>query len=192
MPSSRNLLVSLLGYVFRVGVWEELCKALPLIIYLTWQARHKRPLDSFEIVFIGVASGLGFATFENMEYVDHVFQRSVRLTVNYGREGFEHGVKGAMINPMLRNLSLSFAHAVFAGLLAYFLAIGATAGNRKAALFCVGLAVASVLHGLYDWTLQVNEILPIMTVCFSVMLFYAYLSKLRLPEYGPVEERSPT
>ena len=65
MADQSNPVVSLLGYVFQVGIWEEMCKALPVILVLKW---IDPKLDRASILVIGLFSGLGFAAFENLNY----------------------------------------------------------------------------------------------------------------------------
>ncbi len=173
---SKTGMISLFGFIFHVGVFEELTKAAPVIAYLLWSKERADPATA---VMVGVFSGLGFAAFENMHYGDQSVSRSFALTRDHGVEGLVAGVKGAMVNVMLRSLSLVFVHALWAGIVAYFLAIGHITGKRRAALFLVGLMVAAVLHGVYDWLQGVQSTFAALVVAVSFVLFYAYLSKLR-------------
>jgi RsiW-degrading membrane proteinase PrsW (M82 family) len=176
MPGNDNRFVSLLGFVFQTGVCEELCKLLPCLIYLAWK---RRAADPMILVEIGVFSGLGFAAFENVSYGDRSISSSYQLTNRYGAAGLAVGVQGAMITTMLRSLSLVFCHAVWAGTFSYFVAMAASSRKRIGALFVVGLAVSSVLHGVYDWFCCVQTTVAALLAGLSFVLFYGYLSKLR-------------
>jgi len=46
LPYSENLILRLFGSIFHTGVWEELCKILPVIIYLWWKKRETNLLQS--------------------------------------------------------------------------------------------------------------------------------------------------
>jgi RsiW-degrading membrane proteinase PrsW (M82 family) len=175
LSESETGFVRLLGFVFQVGVCEELCKAAPVIVYLFWK---RGQAVASTAILIGVFSGLGFAAFENMDYGDKSTVKSFLLAREYGAEGLVSGVRSAMINVMLRSVSLVFCHAVWSGIMAYFLAMGSITGRRRGALFLVGLLTASVLHGLYDWLCSVQATFAAGVAAASFMLFYAYLSKL--------------
>ncbi len=176
MSSSESGFVSLLGYVFQVGIWEELTKALPVLLFLRWKHEQAHPML---IVVIGVFSGLGFAAFENLLYGDRAIVASLDLTQEFGEEGLAFGVQSAMITAMLRSLSLVFCHAVWAGIVAYFLALAVHERRRWGAMILVGVGVAALLHGLYNWLTEVQMTMAAVTAGFSFALFYAYLSKLR-------------
>jgi hypothetical protein len=67
LAHSDNKWGALFGFVFQVGLWEELCKILPVVIYVKWQLRKGRTIDPMTVVVVGVFSGLGFAAFENVD-----------------------------------------------------------------------------------------------------------------------------
>jgi len=177
LSDSKNTFYSLAGYIFHVGAWEELCKIVPVLLYLAWKRREARPLT---IILVGVFSGLGFAAFENLGYADLQIVRSAVLTKKEGIQGLKEGVQGAMVNVMLRSMSNVFGHAVYSGIFAYFLTLGWLTQKRRLALALVGLGVASLIHGLYNWFWSVQITLPALVTAFGFMLFYAYLTKLRL------------
>ena len=157
---------SLLKFIFVIGLCEELCKLVPPIAYLLWKRTAAQPMT---VLLLGVFSGLGFAASENWAYA----QMAVEQTSDSA------GVNDAMIQAMLRSLSCVFCHAVWAGILAYFLASASISRRRWGALFLVGLALAIVLHGSYDWFLRVQPSFAGLTACVSFILFYGYIAKLR-------------
>jgi RsiW-degrading membrane proteinase PrsW (M82 family) len=175
---SESGLVRLFGFIVQVGICEELCKTLPIIGYLLWKRRQS---EASTVVLIGVFSGLGFAAFENIDYGFRSIERSYELTRQHGAAGGVIGTADAMVNVMLRSLSLVFCHSVWSGIVGYFLAVAWLAGKRRGALLLVGLLTASVLHGIYDWLVVVlsQPTFAAFVVAASFMLFYAYLSKLR-------------
>jgi len=54
----------LFGYVFAVGLGEELCKALPVLFYVRW---GRRPTWRGALLW-GMASGVGFGVAEGLLY----------------------------------------------------------------------------------------------------------------------------
>jgi RsiW-degrading membrane proteinase PrsW (M82 family)/uncharacterized Zn finger protein (UPF0148 family) len=180
LAHSQDSLVSLIGFVFQVGIWEELCKILPVLIYLYWQRRKERSIEPATLIVIGVFSGAGFAAFENMGYTKLAILKSFYLTTKFGALGLQEGLSGAIINQLVRSLSLVFCHAVWSGIFSYFVAMAVATGRRLPALFIVGLAVSAFLHGLYDWLCGTQLTAAALVAGFSFMLFYAYNSKLLL------------
>jgi RsiW-degrading membrane proteinase PrsW (M82 family) len=173
---SDHSTVKLIGFICHVGLWEEVTKSLPIIVYLAW---FRRKADPYTALLVGVFSGLGFAAFENMGYGIASIKESYDLTRDFGAAGLVVGVQTAMVNVMLRSLSLVFCHAIWSGIVAYFLALGHVTDRRRIALYMVGIAVAAVLHGVYDWMIGIQVTFASLVVAGSFILFYAYVSKLR-------------
>ncbi|RMF31334.1 MAG: PrsW family intramembrane metalloprotease [Bacteroidetes bacterium] len=177
LPDHESPLLSLLGFVFQVGVWEELIKALPLLLVLRLTRGRLSPLH---LVTIGVFSGLGFAAFENLSYGEKAVASTHSMAEFFGEEGLSAGVQRAMIITMLRALSLVFCHAVFSGIVAYFVAKALLEGEKMGAHVVVGIAAASILHGLYDWLAVFQSTLAALLAGLSFAMFYGYLSRLKV------------
>jgi RsiW-degrading membrane proteinase PrsW (M82 family) len=176
LADSPNPVISLIGYVFQVGIWEEMIKAIPIFIALKW---FKQDIGLLSLVSIGVFSGLGFAAFENLHYGENSVNMTYAKTYYYGTEGLISGVQNAMVLVMLRSLSLVFCHAVFSGIVAYFITTAYIRKEKMGALIVLGFLVASTLHGLYDWLAGLQATLAALLAGFSFALFYGYLSKLK-------------
>jgi RsiW-degrading membrane proteinase PrsW (M82 family) len=109
----------------------------------------------------------------------------------FGEIGLAVSVQQAMVVVLLRSLSLVFCHALWSGVVAYFITLAWLTRQRAVALFAVGILAAAVLHGVYDWLLTVQPTLAVLVVGFSYLLFYAYLSKLRALSAPPPEVTVP-
>ncbi len=179
LADSQNLIASLIGYILQVGICEELIKSLPIFIALRW---FRADLNILSLVTIGVFSGLGFAAFENLHYGENAVGSAYDKTMNYGVEGLVSGVQNAMVLVMLRSLSLVFCHAVFSGIVAYFITTAYIRKEKKGALIVIGFGTASVLHGLYDWMAGLQPTIAALLAGFSFALFYGYLMKLKNSE----------
>jgi len=176
LADSGNLVVSLIGFVLQVGLWEESLKAVPVLALAFWLGRKLSPMH---LLTVGVFSGLGFAAFENMDYANRAISQSYSLTRDFGISGLVEGVQAAMVTVLLRAVSLVFAHAVFAGIVAYFVAAAAARTHGRTALIMLGVGLAALLHGLYDWLagLQTTAAALVIALCF--VLFYSYVTRLR-------------
>ena len=175
-PATEGYITSLLKFIVVVGFSEELCKLVPPVAYLLWKRTAARPMT---VVLIGVFSGLGFAAFENLTYSQMAILQTAAATDAGGIRGLAEGVQEAMVQAMLRPLSLVFCHAVWAGMFAYFLARASLSRRRWGALFIVGLCVSAFLHGTYDWFNYMQPSVSVVIAAASFMLFYAYVAKLR-------------
>ena len=176
MSDSESGFTSLMGYVFHVGVCEELVKIVPVFAYLLWNRTLANPCSA---ILIGVFSGLGFAAFENMAYGELAIYRSAVLAQNEGVMGAAAGTQLAMVNVLLRSLSLVFCHAVWSGIFAWFVTAGSASGKSLHAMTLIGLMVSAVLHGVYDWLTGVQMTIATAVVVLSFVLFYAYLTNFR-------------
>jgi len=173
LPASKSYLVSLFGFVFNVGVCEELCKFLPVIGYILWKRSNADPMT---IVLVGIFSGLGFAAFENVIKSSQIILSTLNVK-NTTEAAIQ--VQGGIIMAMTRSLSCVFGHAVYSGIFAYFLATALVTGRRWGALFLVGLLVAATIHGAYDWLCGVQPVIAALWTGIAFMLFYGYIAKLR-------------
>ncbi len=176
LSRSKNFLASLAGFVFQVGLWEELLKALPLLILLFWK---RASLNPNQLITMGVFSGLGFAAFENLHYGERAIVSSYALTSLYGAEGLASGVQNAMILVMLRAVSLVFCHGVWSGIVGYFVAAAMVRQRRLIAFILLGLGISSILHGVYNWFAEIQPTVAAAIAGLSFCLFYGYLSKFK-------------
>ncbi|MDR0705001.1 MAG: PrsW family intramembrane metalloprotease [Planctomycetaceae bacterium] len=195
MPDAENPLIRLIGYIFQVGVCEELCKIVPVVLYLIWKRKKASPIM---MLLIGVFSGLGFAAFENVGYaISHMVagaeniaqtiesvltSQSEEQAVQELQTGSLNAARqtlSAMTTMMLRSVSLVFAHAIWTGIFSYYIICATTSGKRWVVLCCLGLAVPMVLHGVYDWLCDLEPGFAALIIGGSFILFYGYLSKIR-------------
>lgn len=190
-PLSASYVMALVKFILVVGLWEEVAKIVPVVVYIGWK---RAAADPMTILLIGVFSGLGFAAFENLVYNQLSISLATQATIAAGAEGLAVGVQGAMAIAMLRSLSLVFCHGVWGGIFAYFFAVAATSAHRWAALVIVGLALTAVLHGAYDWLAYLQPTLAALTAGLSFVLFYGYVTRLRqmIGASRAVEEIPPT
>jgi RsiW-degrading membrane proteinase PrsW (M82 family) len=176
LPNSPIPFVSLFGQIVCVGVVEELWKSFPIIGYLIWKRERADPMVT---LLVGVFSGLGFVVLENVDYGYHAIRLSAYATVLDGPGGFTRGVQTSMSMILMRSLSLVLLHAIWSGIVAYFLALASITRMRWIALYLTGLLIAGLLHGLYNWWLNVLSTVSVSIAAASLLLFYAYVAKLR-------------
>ena len=177
LPGSPNVFMRLVGFILQVGILEELCKFIPVGLYLLWKRREAKPLM---IVWIAICSGLGFAAFENLHYMKSIaagVENATAAGVGLSQKG--DVVQMAMLTYVLRLLSCVFGHAVYSGIFAYFVAVAFLTGRRVFVLCCLGLLLAATFHGVYDWFTEVQLTFAAISNAAAFALLYSYLIKLK-------------
>lgn len=135
---SQDVGMRLLGYIFGVGFVEEAVKAAPLYF---WFLIQKKPTTPREAAFAGVLSGLAFGVAEAVSYsIDYSnYQTQGKLTPGE-----------FLIAQFLRIISLPLLHALWAGVVGYFIGLAASFPRKATPLVVVGLSAIAIIHGFYD------------------------------------------
>jgi RsiW-degrading membrane proteinase PrsW (M82 family) len=158
--ASASILGGLFGFVFGVGILEEATKALPI----WWLYHHKRNADSLStIVFLGCVSGFAFGIAEGTGY-------SISYALGLASGSFGFG--DYLILQFVRLITLPLLHAVWAGVFAYFIALGSVNRHVEKGLLLAGLATTALLHGLYD-TFS-GSLIGVGVAVLSIVIFVAY------------------
>jgi protease PrsW len=162
-----GLIPQLIGFVLGVGVLEELTKALPVYLLLLRSGKLSDPLTA---AFYGTMSGLGFAISEGV-----VYSARYALGLVVGIAEGEADFGGYVLANTIRLVSLPLFHAIWAGIVGYFMGLAAINPARKTAIIFIGVAIAAVLHGLYNTF--AGGLLGLAVMAFSILLFVAYLRR---------------
>ena len=160
-----GLILNMLGFVLGVGLLEEVCKGLSVYLFLLRPGKLSDPLTA---AFYGAMSGLGFAIAEGANY-------SVRYALGLMSGELDFGAF-FLVNTF-RFISLPLFHAIWAGIVGYFLGLAAINPSREKSIIFFGVAIAAILHGLYN-TFS-GSLLGLATLVFSILLFVAYLRRSR-------------
>jgi RsiW-degrading membrane proteinase PrsW (M82 family) len=131
-PESSSLGFSLLSCVIGIGLVEEYSKYL----FVRYGAYRRNAFNEpYDGITYSVMVSMGFATLENVLYV-------------FNSEA-EDG--GGMSTGILRMFTAVPAHATFAIIIGYYL--GQAKHNQQPAVGIIGLFLAALLHGVYDFFL---------------------------------------
>ena len=163
VTASPNAIARLFGFVFGVGALEELCKALPVYLFMLRSHKLKEPLSS---AFYGAMSGLGFAIAEGAQYT---------LIYAYNLAQGNTNLTGHILMTTVRFISLPLIHAIWAGIAGYFLGLAAINPSRQKAIVFIGITIAAVLHGVYN-TFS-SSLIGLAVLAFSILLFVTYLRR---------------
>jgi RsiW-degrading membrane proteinase PrsW (M82 family) len=171
---TRNFLALRLGgYVFGVGVREELAKAIPLIALALFTTKMRKPIHG---LLLGMMSGIGFAGAENVYYVFHTLDEALRAMKETGQAGY---LVMPVYNNVVRMAMTPCLHACFSGIFGYFIALAATHRRHRVVFFLVGLGLSSLLHGLYDTFVGEAALLGVAVQCAAFFLLMTYILKAR-------------
>lgn len=129
--------LSFMGFTFGVGLCEEVCKALPIAIYLN----STRDANWKGACLVGLASGIGFGVSEGIMYSSDYY----------------NGISGFSIY-LVRFVSCVALHALWSGCVAQLMIHNQDhLGLDWESVFgflAYYLSIAMVLHGLYDTLLK--------------------------------------
>lgn len=115
------------------GLVEESCKLFFVLALPFWHKAFNEPFDG--IVYCVMVS-MGFATIENIMYVNS--------------NGYGVGI--------LRMFTAVPAHCIFGVVMGYLVGLGKFSKGGKVLYIIMGLAAASFLHGAYDYCLMERNI----------------------------------
>ena len=161
----------LLGFVFGVGLMEELVKLCPLLFICH---KAKEPIIPQTLVFYGLMSGIAFGVYEGVQY-----QLTNNMELDYSTSYFMN---------IARMTSLPFLHAVWCGIAGYFISFAHLYPKYRISLYFLALAIPMILHGVYDsfcdTALCFFISVPVMIISVILLMTYLkqgvnYQSKLR-------------
>src|SRR6202023_2498053 len=138
----------------------ELAKALPVVVIVLLMRRQQ--LSPVDYLFLGAVSGLVFGASEAQHYVSN----------GVGADSVSEG--SLILQYVWRFLTDPITHACWAGLTGYFIGLAATGRHKWFAVSWIGLVIAAILHGLYDWSRVNGHGLWIAVTIVSGILFLGY------------------
>ncbi len=165
--------VRLVGYVFGVGVREEMTKAIPLLALALFTTRMRKPLNG---LLLGMMSGIGFAGAENVYYVFHTLGLALEAMKQTGNRGY---LIMPVYNNVVRMAMTPFLHACFSAVFGYFIALAASERRHRLVFFLLGLGLSSVMHGLYDTFVGESPLLGVVLQLGAFFLVMTYILKAR-------------
>lgn len=151
--------INIVGYVFGVGLTEELGKMIPLL-FILWKT--KEPLIPRTMVFYGLMSGISFGVYEGVQY---------QMTVNA-----QQAYDVSFFLNIARLTSLPFLHACWCGITGYFLSFAHLYPKYRRSLYTLAVCVPSILHGLYDSASDIWGV-HLIVVVVGLMLLMVYLKQ---------------
>lgn len=155
----------LIGFVLGVGIVEEGVKLLPVV----WLALKLREIRTpREAAFYAGVSGLAFGVAEAVSYSINYTQMNL-----YGMATGQVGSGNYVVLEFLRLISLPFLHCIFSGIAGYYLGLSLLAPQRRTALLLLGLGLAALVHGVYDYLS--SSWLGVVAAGVAILVFIGYI-----------------
>lgn len=172
LTPDRPFVVRVVSFVFGVGVLEEVGKGLILLVLARALGGLENTADG---MFYGLMSGLGFGVWEAIAYTEFVNTRQA-TSLTFGTGSISVGLYAYFVSSVVRIVSLPLLHAIWTGIVGYFIGLSFAVKRKTNAVLLIGLLIAAVSHGLYDAFLTTQGAGPLALViaALSLLLFLAY------------------
>lgn len=170
-----------IGFVFGVGILEETCKLLPILIF---GIRRRQIYSLKQGIFLGLMSGLGFALAEAVHYTLMYWQGSAIISLSEAYKNVQDArglvntltdyYGSVIIVQIVRFMTLPLFHAIWTGIVSWF-AVAANYSypiNKK--LIVGGIFFMATAHGFYD--VYSGTIRGLAICIFTIFIFMGYLN----------------
>lgn len=139
IQNPKNNFEILLNQILFVAAKEEIFKILPIFIFAYFSFQFHDPLDG---LILGIGSGLGFAAFENIMYLNNISSEFFKgiYTVNQ-----------MLFQAITRIITLCCLHSLFSGISGYYIGVFKFTERRSIFVIIYGLIISILLHGFYNF-----------------------------------------
>ncbi len=159
VPEGAGFFRNLVAHFFGAGMFEELFKALPILVAYfiglrlrsPWRERIGvwEPLDG---ILLGAASAVGFTLFETLlEYVPRI----INTVAKDAGQGAALFVGLQLLIP--RILNSVFGHMAYSGYFGYFIGLSILKPANRWMILAIGYLTASGLHGFWNASSSVSS-----------------------------------
>jgi len=168
------LIYNLIFWFLIIALSEELFKYLVVKLKVVNSPHLDEPVDA--MVYMVVAA-LGFAAVENMLY----------LFTPMGQMSIDQALTRTLLADLVRFIGATFLHTLCSAVIGYSFATSFHQARMKHAPIVLGIIIATLLHGLYDFSiitldgdmkLAVPAII-IITLAFLVFSGFEKLKKMK-------------
>ena len=177
LDPETSFVLSALGFTFGVGLCEEICKSLPVLVH--YQSKAEWPWKTACVV--GLISGVGFGVSEGITY----------------SSDFYNGISSGQIY-VVRFVSCVALHAVWSGSAAIFIFRHHGQMHEQESAWGVALvwvmlvSIPMLLHGLYDTLLKKDHSGWALAAALVSFAWFAWqIEKARQDFDADEEDRAP-
>jgi len=163
--------IEILKWFFVIALTEELFKYLAVSTNVFGSWALDEPLD---IMLYMVVAALGFAAVENILYlfspIDNV--------------SFTAIIQAAVIISFIRFIGATFLHTLCSAILGYFAALSFAKTQKRVVLTITGIALATLLHGIYNFSIMtleypLNLVVPVATIAGMAIFVTSDFNKIK-------------
>lgn len=161
------IIIDLLKWFLVIALTEELLKYAVVKFTVLKNKELDEPLD---IMLYMVVVALGFSALENILYLFSPVQNM----------SFSSIIETTVAISFIRFIGATFLHTLCSALLGYFLALSFLKTHQRLKLTIIGILLATLLHGLYNFSIitldsPMNFIIPIIVVAgLAVFMVYDF------------------
>lgn len=141
----------------RAGFLEEFFKSVVIIFFCTRKSVFDEPMDG---IVYGVAASLGFAAYENIDYIRYFAEKTSLLDIS-----------------LIRTFSAVPMHALCGVIMGFFITLSIFSRKNNYLFLVLAILVPVGMHGLYNYSLSSNLISHQIA---NVILFLSFLSAIYL------------
>ncbi len=154
------------GLVLGVGILEETCKALPLLLF----GLRKNNIGGVrEGLFLGFMSGLGFAAAEGVAYSLNAATTAAQAAPDIADAAFTSQV----LQTIFRMMTGPLLHGAWAGVVGWFIGFAVIRPKPRWPIIVVGICCMALLHGINN--VASGTIMHLATAGLSIVLLMVYI-----------------
>jgi RsiW-degrading membrane proteinase PrsW (M82 family) len=165
------IITSLIYWFIVISFTEELFKYFVVKMKALNSPDMDEPMD---IVIYMVVAALGFAALENVLY----------LFSPVGQLSFEAILSRTLLISFIRFVGATFLHTLCSAVIGYAIAISYCDEKNRSTEFIFGLAMAVLLHGLYDFSIMTLDgnlklVIPAIVIVALAILVFSGFTRLK-------------
>ncbi len=164
--SNFPIVIDIIKWFIIIALIEETLKYVVVKLSILGSPELDEPLD---IMLYMVVAALGFAALENVLYLFSPDNASLSQTI-----------QTAAVLSFIRFVGATFLHTLCSALVGYFLALASLRANKKILFTFIGIILATLLHGFYDFSIIIapspfNFIIPVMIIAgLAIFIMYDF------------------
>ena len=169
------LTYNLIYWFLIIAFSEEFFKYLVIRVKVIYSPYLDEPLD---IMLYMVIAALGFSALENILYL---FAPAEQMSLN-------QIISRTLAIDFIRFIGATFLHTLCSAVIGYFLALSICEKRVRSSVYiAVGILMATILHGLYNFSIMTLEgymrfaipVIIILTLAFLVFAGFERLKKMK-------------
>jgi len=169
-----SLVVDIIYWFFIISFTEELFKYFVVKFKVVNSPHLDEPLD---IMLYSVIAALGFAAVENILYLFIPEPEATSMA-------FHQIINRTVVIDIIRFLGAVFLHTLCSAVIGYSLAISFCEVKRAGLYVFLGILSATLLHGLYDFSIMrldgdIKFLVPIIIMLLLAFLVFSGFEKLK-------------